>query len=727
MSKCIADLRTTQLQKEYLKHNGESVHHTSSKYTEPRKLSPLLPAAELKSIIKNVGLWGSEPASEDIQRPPSALHAGDFTEDLASARDTQEGSALLNRSSFRSTLSGPLGTSPIAPWYRPPPSLGNWQSISQFSPNEDRHVSPERRSLRDREPSLSSYSSSSYVLKAPTTPLVQQSNNTDLDFSPRERSISPDKGNRRHTLPPHALHNWRSGPSSQVPVSSHPIRHSASYRREGSFPYGHHPRRSLTSSWSLQPSTSPPTPAFLRSRRTSVSSEASPLQHASLVGSYEESILRGWMSTAPSRPLDFTAQIGVLGKGDYKPKCPAHATLPFPAVFYNWATGNGRNSINDEPSPYVGHIDLQHSLSPPKSRNISRGVPTTQESNSEHDLQAIERVPGASAVPSIRPTARQSRKARRISPSRMPPGGSYRIPQQGQLQIIIKNPNKTAVKLFLVPYDLTDMEAGTKTFVRQRCYSADIALDSPLAAKPVPIPGSSTAPAKKSTLRYLIHVNICSPSKGRFYLYQNIRVVFANRVPDNKERLQTEIQVPEPKYSTWKLTKDSLSTSTAGARLTAEKASQRRTSGFSFPDDPIDSYPIQTFTSSSTFPFNRATAPPVPGIPFNLPPPVHLQRQKAKAADDDAMDIDTSRPTTASNPTSPLGDRTNRAVQLSSSYKSSSSQGSDGYGKLCKGDEGYGGLFGRPDTPEPGEGLLARSLRGLGVRRDEWGEGGEEL
>ncbi|CRK38422.1 hypothetical protein BN1723_015326 [Verticillium longisporum] len=40
-------------------------------------------------------------------------------------------------------------------------------------------------------------------------------------------------------------------------------------------------------------------------------------RHASMVGSYEESILRGRMSTNPSKPLDFLAQIGVLGLGKF--------------------------------------------------------------------------------------------------------------------------------------------------------------------------------------------------------------------------------------------------------------------------------------------------------------------------------------------------------------------------------------------------------------------------
>jgi hypothetical protein len=37
----------------------------------------------------------------------------------------------------------------------------------------------------------------------------------------------------------------------------------------------------------------------------------------------------------------------------------------------------------------------------------------------------------------------------------------------------IKNPNKTAVKLFLLPYDLTRMEPGTKSSIRQRCFSKE--------------------------------------------------------------------------------------------------------------------------------------------------------------------------------------------------------------------------------------------------------------
>lgn len=214
------------------------------------------------------------------------------------------------------------------------------------------------------------------------------------------------------------------------------------------------------------------------------------------------------MSTTPSKPLNFVAQIGVLGLGKCKAslRCPTHVTLPFPAYFYS--VGD-----YDSPSPYVGQIDLDTALSAEKSKS-----------------------------------------------SKVPPGvgGAYRIPQRGQLQIVIKNPNKTAVKLFLVPYDLKDMDAGTKTFIRQKSYSAGNALFSDL-------PASSAVGLKrekeKDALRYLIHLHIVCPSRGRYYLHKSIRVVFANRVPDGKEKLRNEILWPEPKFSHWK-PENSISTPT---------------------------------------------------------------------------------------------------------------------------------------------------------------------
>ena len=705
-----------QLKQEYLKTNHGESPNVSPKTTISKVPSPLLPAVELKSIARRQRSPSQDRLVQpsEIQRPRSALHAGDFTEDQTKEKRPAENFSHTSGYPSDTKQGGILGTSPTTPWYTPSSSFQGFSAATRFSPQERSYE--DRRPWRSRAPSISSYSSSSYVLKAPTTPLVQQSNNTDLDFSPRDRSMSPDKSSRRHTLPPHSFRHVHSSPSAQLPTSTQPTRHAPSYRREGTFPYGHHPRRSLTSNWSLQASTSPQTPAYLRSRRTSFSSEMSPRQHASMVGSYEESILRGWMSTAPSKPLDFTAQIGVLGRNNCKPKCPAHVTVPFPAVFYSWSAGNGRSFTSDDPSPYVGHIDLQHLPSGSGKETLGGN-----EGGAEMQPQLLD--DGLESGPmTSRLGSRKSKKRRRTSPSSAPPGGSYRIPEQGQLQIIIKNPNKTAVKLFLVPYDLTGMEAGFKTFVRQRSYSADTFIDSPLVAKALNDPALV---ARKPTLRYLIHLNICSPSKGRFYLYQHIRVVFANRVPDNKEQLRNEIQVPQPRFSAYKPNKEAVSSpsSSAAARLSADKAYRRRSSGFAFGHGEINAHATQAFAGSSTFTFDSGQLiPPIPAIPFKLISPKQVTTENVDCERaEDIMDMDSSRPDTASasDMQSPLSDKVNRfkGVQLSSSYRSNSSEGSDGYTKLSKGESGYGGMFGLPGTPEPGEGLLAMRLKSLGVQK----------
>ena len=78
----------------------------------------------------------------------------------------------------------------------------------------------------------------------------------------------------------------------------------------------------------------------------------------SLVGSYEESILTGRMSTMPSKPVEFIAEIGVLGHGKQCPshlRCPSHLFVPFSAFFYELPG-------EEVPTPFVGLIDISKSL-----------------------------------------------------------------------------------------------------------------------------------------------------------------------------------------------------------------------------------------------------------------------------------------------------------------------------------------------------------------------------
>ena len=454
-----------------------------------------------------------------------------------------------------------------------------------------------------------------------------------------------------------------------------------------------------------------------------------------MVGSYEESILRGWMSTAPSKPLDFTAQIGVLGKNGYKPKCPAHVTLTFPAVFYSYGTGTGhRQGVMDEPSPYVGQIDL-HQLSPPieteGNRYKRRRSPAIFHSDEGHISSGNDKE-NDKENGNLR-TRKRKKRRRTPSPSKSLQAGCYRIPEQGQLQIVIKNPNKTAVKLFLVPYDLTGMEAGTKTFIRQRCYSAGPSIDYALTSK---TEGSRAIQVgmetdRKPTLRYLIHVNICSPLKGRFYLYQHIRVVFANRVPDNKEQLQNEIQLPQPRFSAYRPNIEvSTPSSNTVSKLTAQKSYRRRSSGFGYQYEDRDLRSTQSLGDTLNYPYtSRSPPPPIPAIPFGLAMSGTKPHEENPYGFDGTSDYQPRRPITAtSDMQPPLSEKVSRLVRnFSGSFKSNSSNSSDSYTKLNKGDNGYGGLFGRPSTPEPGEGLLARRLKGLGLQRGEGLEQHDEI
>ena len=668
----------------------------------------------------------------EIARPRSALHSGDFRE----KKEDQ------SQSSDDARPGVPLATSPIVPWHHSFPVAARPPSRIGSPPQYDEAWTFEQPSL-NRVRAISQSSFCSFAFLPPTSPLVQQSNNTDLDFSTRppsrQSSRSPERAGRRHTFSPTSFDAFRSSNLAASVSGTPAARH---LRKATATPYqAHQPRRSLTSLNQFQPHSIPQTP-LLGPRRPSISSEASPLHHAPMVGSYEESILRGRMSTTPSRPLNFIAKIGVLGRGQCRSnlKCPPHVAVPFPAVFYSYSSGNGRIS-DDSPSPYVGLVDLENTIRPPEEsadpnkRKRRQTAPDPGyddlDARLEDEVQSTENRARADL-------RRREKKKRRSTSPKAPPGGSYRIPQQGQLQVVIKNPNKTAVKLFLVPYDLSDMEPGQKTFIRQRSYSAGPIIDMPLSSRknlgtdcPEASLSNSDDPNDRPILRYLIHLHICCPSKGRFYLYKSIRVVFANRVPDGKEKLRNEIQMPEPRYSTYKPARDSLAAqapSSAASNLASDAAFRRRSAGLSLSqhlhdrtDDlasryrPLPPPPAVKFTGSpspmtgfSSHVSGFHTMPfPSPSVPSIVPQP----------SSRDSMDVDLALPAqspncnqamlpttmTSQRPRTPCGDVTS-------------------FEKLNKGDIGYGGnaFRGIGSSPvSPGTGILARRLRGLGVEPED--------
>lgn len=588
-----------------------STTYTSTLNARPR-------SSEIQLDNQSIGM--------QIERPRSALHSGDFREkgqNLASQRHDHGATELPV-----------FSTSPVPPWHSDFPAAALRQIREERGESQTRAI-PFGRPMRSRATSSASLAGS-FVYKAPTSPLVQSSRpDTPEPFEP-SRSRSPEKS-RRHTFSPQSFQPFQS--SLDYPSSSRLQGHQPPLlRAEKTFPYqAHQPMRSLNST---PYSSLPQTP-----RRPSFSD--SPLHHAPMVGSYEESILRGRMSTIPSKPLNFVAQIGVLGKGNCKPslRCPRHVSVPFPAVFYSYASGIKSLPGGDQPSPYVGLIDLENSLPSVeetqekrfqrlhgnRSNTGSRASSCNRDDASVSDAQAKRR--------------RRQKDKRRSGSPKAPPGGSYRIPQQGQLQIVIKNPNKTAVKLFLVPYDLSDMEPGQKTFVRQRSYSAGPILDMPLSSR------QNSGPDRphdfdshdKPTLRYLIHLHMCCVSKGRHFLYKSVRVVFANRVPDGKEKLRNELQLPDPRYSAYKPGRDSI----AGAVFMGDRA--RRSSVVESPAhaevDPRRVFGLQD--QAQSVPLGELPKP-MPTLPRHFTMLPTLESRPASRQTSDTMDNDSGSQDTAS-------------------------------------------------------------------------------
>ncbi len=287
------------------------------------------------------------------------------------------------------------------------------------------------------------------------------------------------------------------------------------------------------------PSTSRLTPSssgFATPFSTSPSPSGSPLlPSSSFVGSYEQSLMSDRLSAPPSKPVIFDAELGVLGSAlalgespKAKLRCPKHLTLPFPAHFHLLPTPPNAASSPNVSSPYVGTIDLESYY----FNKLAIASDAASASGESGMGRALPTFPG------------------------------YRVPPRGQIQLVIKNPAKTAVKVFLVPYDMTSMQAGQRTFVRQKCYAQAGAVPAAIngASRSTPaalLPQESKEPQSQS-LRYAVHLQFCSPPASYFrssarwegaegeappapkvYLHRGIRVVFSPRLPDSSERLHT--------------------------------------------------------------------------------------------------------------------------------------------------------------------------------------------
>eukprot|EP01119_Soliformovum_irregulare_P022697 TRINITY_DN781_c0_g2_i2.p1 TRINITY_DN781_c0_g2~~TRINITY_DN781_c0_g2_i2.p1 ORF type:complete len:609 (+),score=187.79 TRINITY_DN781_c0_g2_i2:117-1943(+) len=104
----------------------------------------------------------------------------------------------------------------------------------------------------------------------------------------------------------------------------------------------------------------------------------------------------------------------------------------------------------------------------------------------------------------------------------------YKVPPKGLIQLVLINPMQTAIKTFLVKYDLTDMPSLTKTFLRQNV---------------------TTSGSDPMRLQYAIQLKFVCPQKKKYYLYKNIRIIFAHRLPDDIQSMKIWYHVPkDPTY-----------------------------------------------------------------------------------------------------------------------------------------------------------------------------------
>lgn len=473
--------------------------------------------------------------------------------------------------------------------------------------------------------------------------------------SPRDRKLHPSPSPRdRLTMSTSPLSSRSMSASPRHPQHSPEMFHPSSYGK---------PRQGRRLSAHLSTS---PTPNNL-----------------SLIGSYSESLLSGRMSTQPSRPFRFQADLGVVGAatGDTDCELPRHLNLDFDACFYA-LPDEYPGSARAGPGPSSAAVARSCSTSASPSSTRFPDVLPTPSPTATSSAPYVGTIDLEAHYSGLLHSSLQD--AATIIPPLPPVFPGYKVPVQGQVQLLVKNPDlKTPIKLFLVPYDLRDMPSGSKTFLRQKIYveqgrPADrdaepsmskrtkrMSLDAALSYRS---PGSSKA---KESMRYAIHLqfvavpesslrrrrktkkfdengdfrssslkedsaSVTDADKLVYYLHKSVRVVFSPRQPDKEETVKTYTETPAGQLEDDKQ---------AGASV-LPGASPRRAAGSKYatyagPDEEWESLRKQVIRARKEC--KRANAKPdAEGIEVRQVSPTRREELEDEAADRSDISIATT-------------------------------------------------------------------------------------
>lgn len=186
-------------------------------------------------------------------------------------------------------------------------------------------------------------------------------------------------------------------------------------------------------------------------------------------------------SVTPSPTTGFALHIGAVGRGRSCPRelrCPPHEVVPFAATYYDLEDG-GRKSQ----TPWVGSVDLEEHY---YSRYTSDTIPVSWPKNQEGTGQVNP--PHIASPPAY-------------------PG--YRVAPVGQIQTLIKTPD-SAVKVFLLPYDLRFLRPGGRLLARERTFVSSASTSPDLGGSSPSSIRSDTSPREKLRCSIQLHF-ICIP------------------------------------------------------------------------------------------------------------------------------------------------------------------------------------------------------------------------